>query len=1583
MVEARKSFPVLAPEPIVFDLPPINKETSSETRKIVRSLLVSVEGGNDAKKEEMHNLFKTAIKELSDNICSALKSKLAAASKHYENKKFLQREGLFDNLIKINENIDRVQDSLNLLRYFKYDKPASYATGMVEDFKRVSTCLTQLNNFIYSFIYKNSTGLQVNPLKIIELLFDADSILSNFDENFILLPSEYKPAQLEYDVLLDESTYTEIKVPSEQESERLRSVILEQINKTFEKFDGLFDEDSMYQIVNWQEIDACLDGGQDEEQPVIEEKSDKHKGREGLSNTEGSRVKDLMNTIDKLSHKESDESSSSQHARAYITRKLKTYIEKLYESFLSQVKTHQYKRINNLDEYIKKLVLEFSFDNQNYTEKALQVITDDMVNYFFSKRITLNPLLNKIEGIEHYFAQDLVEFKLIEADKIIVVSLQTYILEFLKSVDTDKMKFIQRNVIKRYSCIVSSTKVDFILLEYNYSAPGDGINIYLTNSTIEPQLYQAFAEVTPYMPATIKCKFQIYDLEFIEPRFKLDYKQVWLNYYAPSTTSDFITDLFKLLVYATVYTLHNHLYTRPEKHITMDSKYFFFFSNQYLDYQECYSNPLQNTWSDLFPFGGVPFPFRRPQARTPRKSIKDFLFPTQSTPVTVPEAKIIEKNISAVQQTPMFETTFFWRDVRPEESQQLIDRLVETEVLHFDGPQFLQDFVRFRSDKIGSVEVIPPKITGALWKRVKALVDNLESPEMLEPVQATSKANISFLTFAFDMYNPLLALTVNRRSKQIVFIIKEDAAESLWSESHVNTMRKSLEELFSRSFEDFTTAQVNCEFASEAIATIFKKFYFPSIFLINLVSFRKEFGVSETESVGITEEDVTQTFEKFMHLNVFIMNAEVYKAYYVFYQNLLKTEYTFFVSSGNWKMDEFIYVLKQVEHTLASGIPNVLMAFGFNSLRGNGIYYLVFSEKSNLSRRNSVLHPAIKPIEGKEEEEKKIEQKQEDVSKDSVKTETKSLVYHVEIFSLLSNQLDDDEQVIKSILKFCKFCQAIDLVCDSSTKLNASANLMLPYKLEETLMTLAYLKEASNMTNKQAFKVLASSNFAHYRELNQLLSHINLRTKFDSPKDGFKDTDIHDDSGEADNEEKKEQQNSDVKWSGVSDKVFIEDFIEDEQRREEVEQTLNTQSLDILQNGSLKNDTSNPLEWHLSLLNNQMMKSSTFYYTEKEKLGELLQEQESFASKLQNYCTNLVEQVMGGVKSKAPPNFSATNMFKVNIFMVLPFEQYEKYNNLAVISYSSQQETPFDLYYIKKDGGEGSNEDLDNKFKSLFQILNTSIKHKFAVTNGINHQAVAVSIDTQSEVLVKKSYDLIIFYLIHQVLNKKLENKDSSSLTELALTHKQLLILINQQSESIFKEKLGNLEMRKKYTELLKAFSQPGPLMKAPSLMSFSTTLLNINSVGNIGEVLFMIKKQFVDNSELVNYTFSFNVLFKGTVKHYFMLWNLEGKKYITVTMFTNSKGETDALVDRLVQSYIEQEHPQFNQQFCIKEIRMHRGQIKHRLHFEFLDLTTYILTYLICVKEMPSHEAFHRIAHSALLYNQVLEELANAIKDL
>ena len=1523
MVESIKPVTTSSTSSIKYEIPQHQYELTATLKQNISNLLNGFDGDDDHKKEQLwKTLLEPLAKEFSETILTVLEDKRQQTIKHYESKAFLAKSGLFDHLIQINKNIECVHDSLSLLRYYKHDKPASYAPGMYEDFQKIQNSLIQLNNFIHTIFHGKPQIIHINPIRLLDFLDEADVTHSNYDENFLLLPSEIKPTHVDFSLVMNEKAYLEVAIPSESEASRLREQVLGLVNDAFDKLKTLFTVEAIGKIVNWDEINAVLRG----EEPVAEQPKEK----EGQDSPQ---LKELTGLIDKVSKQSPSDSLAQQDARTFMVQKFKAYLERLNSHFATQIKENDFKKVTSLDEYFRKLILEYSHDHKNYTERILKIITDDMVNYFFTKRITVSPLLEKVEGIGHYFDTDAIEFKLIDKDVITASVIEGYFINFLKHCQQDKYAYVSRAVPKRYLCLVTRTKVDFYLFEYEYLAGSEGVNVYMSNTSLEGVLHQALPKVTMAMPSGLKHTFRFFNLVFLEPRFNLDYKQVWLNYYAPSTKDNTISDLFHLLIYATIYILCNHKYERSDKQITIDAKYFFYFTDKYLDFQECYSHPSPTVWSDNFLFGIVPFPFKKPIPKTPRKSVTTSL----ENPIPVP------RNVNQVMHQPLFEKNVHLIEARNGHLKETIAKIAATDCLYLDGQKFLNSFISASTDLAEKIQIVWPE--SAYWKAAQALLDGSEPSEKFNNHKIDEKYASTLLLPLAEFDRGLLLASINHTQKKVVLILKESAIQSHWNDNQPATFRKSLEDLFERSFEGYTTAQVAVSFATETVEAIFHKFYFPKIHLIQLLGIHDGSELLREGKAVITETDVLSAYEKFIHLNLFVVNPEVYRAYNIYYQNTLESNSIVLVSIGNWKLVEFITALKNLDQTLSSGIPNVYFAFVYYNICGNSVYYLTFTETSDYTKKEATIE-----LESKEEK------------KPAVPT------YQLTIFSLNSNKLDDDVELIKEVINYFRYIHKYEVTIKSSYKVNSEANLILSTKYDMTLLTLAYLKEIGKMDLVEAFKTIGYSSLAHYKEINSMITLINH--EIDTSKAKKEESQAN----EEESKEPKEQSRI-----SVGDTQVVNGYISDDSKGEDIRNALHQKMLDQLRSGSLKHAYYWAIEHIIEDSNKSINRTSVYNHVcGRNTLPELLAEEDE--AKLEAACTTLANGISEAMKAKVPANLIATNDHNVKVFMVLPLESYREYDKLALIVFRPHLDVAFKLYYISLE--EMSEMKPPEKLVNVLQKLRNAFKPSFKVAENSEICTVHVGLGKDFHEIIMQTYYLSVFYLVHSLLTLKAVEDDEAS-KSLTLEVPRFLQLLNEQTHYVYHDSISNSEFRKKFHEILKAFFHPSAITKKSCLLSFSAFPLKIEGIGALRTLVHDLKKLFVANETLSYFVLGFNLAYKKSMKHYMTVWKREEGEEVSITVFTNQDNEGEDIVDKLVGSYLIEKFEEFDKKLKIKELTLYRGAIQHNLIFAHVDLAVYLMAYLVCNKELPPNEAFNLLSSSALLFATEFHEFEEKTRSL
>ena len=1526
-MESKEASSVLPHHNIKYDIPALPFELTPPLSQNIHNILslIDGDGDGDSKKNKLwNNYFAPLTKELSVNIQTILDSKCLQATTRFEKQSFpLLKTDLYENFIAINKNLKIVRESLSLLRYYKYDKPESYTNAMFEDFKRVQICLLHLNNVICCLEQGKTAPIQVNPIRILDLIAEVD-FDSNFEEDFILLPKEVTASQLDFDLLLDEKAYSDIAIPTESEAASLKAQLLEQINWTFEKMKTLFSEEALKKLVNWDEINFVLRGEH------LSESHEHYKSEQELQE-----VYSLADSIHKINPKNPEESPAQQEARAYISLKLRHYVKRLYAGFLEQIKLNEYGRVNNLEDHFTKVILESRFDGKACTEEVLKVITDDMVNYFFNKRITVSPLMGKVEGIAHYFEKDLIDFKLIPTDIVTAASIEGFVVAFLKTCSQQK-PVLGLGPAKRYLCLVTRTKVDFYLFEYDFQVYSEGIKVFMSNPSLEGVLHQAIQKVTMSMPTELKSKFTFFHLEYLEPHFNLDYKQVWLNYNAPAVQDNSIGELLQLLAYATVYILFNHKFERNEMVISIDIKYLFYFASIYLDYQDCFHHSQPTFWWEAFPFGVVPYPFRIPTPKAPKKNE---MIPQENYALMA-----VPKKLNEVKYTALFEKTVTWKEVQQNQLKEVISKLVSTDCLHLDNLSFLEDFVSSDGNLAHTAQVIGSQVSDSLWKLTKSVASGSHDTEKPHQLKVVEENKLLFFIFSQDVHIPILMIVLDQREKRILSFIRESAANT-WTQDHTTALQKSLELSLSTSLDGYSSIHVSCLFTNEAVETIFEKFYFPKVHLLKHFENQSAICFSQGERIIITEEDIQAAFCKFIHLNMLVTNSDIYRAYKAYYQKLLEPNYTFFIFPNNWKMNDFTKALQQMHHTLSSGVPYVYSAFAFDSVAGNNVYYLIFTEKS--------------------------------ASKEYTESKSKEKIpfYHLEIFSLHSNNSDDDVEIVKAAMTYFMYSLNFEVAIDNLDKVNSEACILLNTKYQETLITVAFLKEKSQLSAAQAFRLIASSSLAHYTEINNLISQVDLKgaKKKDSTAKEIVSKKL---------EETKEPEKNQL---SLKDIAYVEGFLGDKQKRHSISEDLSQQVVKKLESGELKQDFSTVLENYCDELNLAIFRSSTFYYCwSQNSLEKMLKAEEDFEVNVESACESLAKQVSDTLQTRAPQNIATNNTWNLCLFMVIPYDKFLEYGQLACISFRPDQAHPFTLYFLTND-----KEELDvkipQKIELILKKMRETFKDKLSPNGKEEHKYVIAKADKETIEKIHQAYYLSVFILIQSLFsdNKLSDENKPKSITTLSINSCKIVDVLNEQAHIIFRGELSLSELRTQYNSIIKIFSEVSSFIKSPCLMSFPTHSLTVSGMEQLPKVIKDLKKQFLTNSALTYFYFAFNVIFKKGIRNYISVWKRLEKNEVSVTLFTNEQEKPDSILDLLVQGYLVEKHEEFDKILRVRDVTCHYGTVAHSLFSQYLDISIYVMAYLVCSKETAPTEAISLLANSAFFFVNEFREFEKKSRSL
>ena len=1511
----------------------LSLETSPtpETSKCLQELLDGAEGADDYKKEQLWLKYvKPLSLEISEIISERLEEKCKQAIKHYESKTFIVKGGLFDSLTSINNSVAGVQASLSLLRYNKHDSPLSYASRMREDFKIVQAYLLYFNNFIQSLLQGKDGIIQINPLRILDSLEEMEVFNSNFDEGFLLLPNELSPTRTSVDLALDEKAYAEVLIPTEADSKKIKEIILEQIQASFERMKSLFTAEIIQKLVNWEEIN---------QQPHEE---DPQQSTEDNDEKETLVIKDFPKLIEKISKSSPEDSFLQNAARNLLGLKFKAYIQKLYSKFGSQITAKGLAKVSNLDDHYKKLIFGHSLDRKFFTKSALKTVTEDIVNYFFNERITISPLLDKVGGTSEYFENDLIEFKLMQTDITNTTQFEGFVINFLKSCQGEKYKYISRRFPKRYLCLVTQTKVDFFLFEYDYLWSNEGVKVFISNALLEDALHHALPKVTMAMPAELKHTFSFFNLSFIEPRFNLDYKQVWLNYSASSTVEGSISDLFQLLVYATVYILINHKYERGEKLIHIDTKYLFYFVNDYLDYKECCADPYSNIWQEVFAFGVVPFPFKKYAPKTPKKTnMIDLSEAALQTP----------KKMKEVRHLPLFDKQVNLNEVRQTELSQILKDLAGTNCLNFDSLKLINAFMETHAALTRTMQIVWPE--PSFWQYCKAQIRGSGSSEKFKVCELGAANKLVLVIVPPEAEIPILMVAISQTHKKIIYIVR-DAVKTDWKQNqHEPAFRKCISTLFECSFEEFSPFRLIVSFASEPVEVIFTNFYFPKIHWINLLANKNLTELTEDERLTIEDADGLAAYEKFVHLNTCVGHLDLHRAYNLYYRKVLESDYLFFSYTDNWKLDDFADVMEKLYPTLSSGFPNICVAFTFNSIGNNNVYYLFYSKKSREDLKEKL----------PEEESKK--------SKASSVP-----IYQLELFSLNSNKVDDDVEMIKGILNFYSYCHDFDVVVDSF-KVNSEANLLMTRKHEETLVTLAFLKENNNFgAFYKAFKLIASC-FSHYKEINSMITKINLQTSFEKKTPAV----FHDIELDNEQEETKERKLSNRAGTSVKDTLIFDNFIENSNREEETKLSLENKRKKQLCSGNLKYAYYPAIQNYIEGLNKSISKTSTFHYLcRRNTFAELLAEENTESNPdVETVAKKLAVDVQEAIKAEVPAGVLEANLYKLQVFITVPPYDFLESDRLALLIFQPHSTVQFKLFYVSPGGDVPK---VSQKIESLFQKLREAFKEKFNLAEDFEYKAYRIKAKKEMQEIVQQSYYFSLLYFVKTIMSSQTNGDDESDLN-IVLELPKLLQTLNEEACNIYKAALTEAEVRNKHREILKEFSAPSDFCKKPCSVGFPRDTLKIDDIGTVRNLVQDLKKQFVAKEDLSCFVLGVNLSINQSLKHYMTVWTREKGEKISISIFTGHHSEEEDIVDKLIESYLIEKFEEFDAKLRIKEIRLHQGVFQHKLVESYLDISVYLMAYLTCYKEIPTNEAFYMLTSSSLYFASEFYEFEEKVKSL
>ncbi len=1174
---------------------------------------------------------------------------------------------------------------------------------------------------------------------------------------------------------------------------------------------------------------------------------------------------------------------------------------------------HGGQKISTVDSIIAKEILKYSFLSN---KKALTNFLDDVQEQIRQEAtpiICSDKYLVQASYIPIYFEEKFIVFRMGHGDfahenfaKLILEFCNLAVKEY-KRVDAKK----EFGLHPIYFCYVSENEYDFYLVEYDPN--NTKLQVYLTSAPMFGTLYKHLSKVETNK--VDKKSFHITTLNFLDKETGIEFRQLFFNSKTPinqSISEEEVPDKIRYFIFVVLFMLRNSN-PKQEAEINFGCQDFITFFNYMADYQAVYlrhhnnKEPIPPLFESCYPFVDL------------RKPKQSFLMYSKSD-----EGR--GRGIVSVRQNVLKDNFFTFENLYVDEDRvheenlriDLAKFLKKPEgrtALNFDGPSYITTYIRRNRLVDGFFKVIDKK-QGQAFHDIFAAGDS--GNKLSKIYDDSSKfSKIVILFPCIQESNFLLMTILNRREKTILIYTFTNSSMSFLQEQNPEKnegLKKFiffLADKFKLDVGKLSLRYIQCRSNDEAIIQYYKRNYFPYTYLLEL---EKE-QVTQTE---ITIDHLYEPFKTFLSLNVSDNNLDVFKAYNLLYEDMIKSTWKVINLQTLWKYSEFLYALDTFANKIyEDNLKHCIISFNFIGLMGRKTYYIYLREKA-------------------EEEHKESSDKQ-----------TKAQ-YLIDIISLSNNFDMDDKELLAELYQFCLTSYEPRFIYNAAYKINSKNNILIHTQIEVTLTSLAFLINSQNSSFERAFQKISQSIVSHYEILENIMEH-------------------------AKRESSQLQKNQDLENSHLNLKIhntIFEEAVEDLEFQKKLEIDA-VGILDKLDLGSVPK-----FNVFVDTINCQEANLQAFTYLISEDILKRILQNENGVLTDKNFYQALIADIN---KQKHNYEEALHIVYPENqIFFLLPSSVVET-EKIAIIKYCLNKRNC--VYYHLSDEKLPK---INSNVVSFMEALDAEYFKSIGLEPANMFEIIPFELQVTPELgQVFKSH----ISLIHKFLIYLFSGRTSQGQEKIELDANSFNTFLCEYSLEIFGNDVQSSLLKQNYRPLSSMFLQTNSLLtKKPALLTFLNGTATIEQLNVINGCIGTFKNDFNKIKDVEHAFFCFNVGVKSSIKHFLLHLYGKDRKSMSLRVFTNAVGDSDAIIDRIILTYLANNEtgPNVQQEgLKISNISMYKIDIVNKIFTSYLEISSFLMAHAVCNDMKDSAEVCGQLAFSSVHYLNELKTFETKCKSL
>ena len=1100
-----------------------------------------------------------------------------------------------------------------------------------------------------------------------------------------------------------------------------------------------------------------------------------------------------------------------------------------------------------------------------------------------------------------------------------------------------------------YFCYVAENNQDFYLVEYVPDATN--LRVYTTAAPMLSVLHKHLSKID--IKRISKKSFYVTRLNFYDSEVGVELRNLLLDPKAKTADdsdeeddSSLVSKPFKYFVFITVFLLQNTPNNQNPAEITFTIQNLITFYNYLADFQTVSlknqesNEPIPSTFEFCYPFVDI-------------RQERDLYLLYNKDDLSM------NVSMTAVRNQSYRDKNFpRYTELLSEENLQnpnlldndLLDYLKHNEnklSFNFDGNTYLTDYLKRLSTSqgeanqgpAGNVRVFTKEHSQNLLELFNNGVKNTDDTKGLEDILFAPKVYLLF-EGNVESYG-LLMISYDRKKERctVFYWDDQDIVVKAKLEAFVNYIAKLLRNDHKASSAEAQDSlhfrHVTCVSKTKGVLSYFENHYFPFTYLFDAEhKSRKRLEIGYEELVG--------PMKLFLSVNIAENNLDVFKAYARIIEDKMFKDWEIANIGTLWKFLELKQNFQILgEKLYEEKVENILMSFNFMGAKGSKIYFCY-----------------LKEIQDQEEESKE--------SKEEKKTNPSSqeTTYSVTLYSLTYESIRDDQEVLTILYQACSASSKVKFVFNAAYHVNPQNNILLYTQTEITLTTLGYLVHYGKFSMEQAFKKIANSVVAHYEILETIMSQTDALTSNDNEA-VVANTDSH-------------SPNKLFADLGVKFKVY-QSYFEDILKELHFKRKLNAEIpklLSAITVDSKENKEAMDIASFLNQMNCEFASPPTYFFATNEGFTKRVINNESHILTDKNMYALLIKELLSS-RQKYEEALELRYQQTI-IYFIIPYNLVKVHDSpLVKYNVESHQVT---FYHLSSDQKAHVNENILAFIETLsVKLASGNSQALKAVTRKelkITLSEVALSDDIQE--LLETQYPVFIKCLIHLSSRRYIARE-----AKLSIDIEKLNAFMCQYSDDVLKQTISDSKVKVHYKYLSNLFLQKdSPLTKKTALLTFINGTATIEQLNIIKDCVRSFRKDFDRIQGIQHAFFCFNVQVKNNFKHYLMHLIGENRDNLCLKVFTNGLGDSDTVIDRMIQSYCIDEGENEQGGSKIGELLFFKINIQNTAFTRYLDLSSLLIAHAVCNDLLDSNEYCAQLALSPVHYHRELVRLEKKCED-